>query len=81
MELPQVPEMIFADNVLRVVHDDGYGIEFNALDALKCVDAHHDPLKVAVSQAWREARSAAVSYLHVEVTCTLHAILTCTTIL
>nr|XP_022344260.1 TIP41-like protein [Crassostrea virginica] len=58
LELPQVPEMIFADNVLRVVHDDGYGIEFNALDALKCVDAHHDPLKVAVSQAWREARSS-----------------------
>lgn len=48
--------MIFADNVLRVVHSDGYGIEFNALDALKRVDAHHDPLKVAVSQAWREAR-------------------------
>eukprot|EP00105_Crassostrea_gigas_P045387 XP_019929535.1 PREDICTED: TIP41-like protein isoform X4 [Crassostrea gigas] len=57
LELPQVPEMIFADNVLRVVHSDGYGIEFNALDALKRVDAHHDPLKVAVSQAWREARS------------------------
>lgn len=57
LELPQVPEMIFADNVLRVVHSDGFGIEFNALDALKRVDAHHDPLKVAVSQAWREARS------------------------
>lgn len=56
LELPQVPEMIFADNVLRVVHSDGYGIEFKALDALKRVDAHHDPLKVAVSQAWREAR-------------------------
>lgn len=57
LELPQVPEMIFADNILRIVHSDGYGIEFNALDALKCVDAHHDPLKVAVSQAWREARA------------------------
>ena len=48
--------MIFADNVLRVEHAGGFGIEFNALDALKCVDAHHDPLKVAVSEAWREAR-------------------------
>ncbi|XP_048767537.1 TIP41-like protein [Ostrea edulis] len=57
LELPQVPEMIFADNVLRMVHSDGYGIEFNALDALKGVDAHYDPLKVAVSQAWREARA------------------------
>lgn len=57
LELPQVPEMIFADNVLRVEHQAGYGVEFNALDALKLVDAHHDSLKVAVSDAWREARS------------------------
>ena len=48
--------MIFADNVLRVEHQGGYGVEFNALDALKLVDAHHDSLKVAVSDAWREAR-------------------------
>ena len=56
LELPQVPEMIFADNVLRVEHQAGYGVEFSALDALKLVDAHHDFLKVAVSDAWREAR-------------------------
>lgn len=55
--------MIFADNVLRVVHSDGFGIEFNALDALKLVDAHHDPLKVAVSQAWREARLTHITIL------------------
>lgn len=55
--------MIFADNVLRVVHSDGFGIEFNALDALKRVDAHHDPLKVAVSQAWREARLTHINIL------------------
>lgn len=55
--------MIFADNVLRVVHSDGFGIEFNALDALKQVDAHHDPLKVAVSQAWREARLTHITIL------------------
>ncbi|KAL4232786.1 hypothetical protein ACF0H5_007473 [Mactra antiquata] len=57
LELPQVPEMIFAENILRVQHSAGYGIEFNALDALKLVDAHHDPLKVAVAEAWKEARS------------------------
>ena len=56
LELPQVPEMVFADNILRVEHMAGFGIEFNALDALKCVDAHHDSVKVAASQAWREAR-------------------------
>lgn len=48
--------MIFADNVLRIQHDDGFGLEFTALDALRLVDADHDPLKVAVSEAWKEAR-------------------------
>lgn len=57
LELPQVPDMVFADNVLRIEHTAGFGVEFCALDALKCVDAHHDPLKVAVSQAWMEARA------------------------
>ncbi|XP_064617649.1 LOW QUALITY PROTEIN: TIP41-like protein [Liolophura sinensis] len=57
LRLPQVPEMIFADNVLRIQHDDGFGLEFNALDALRRVDADHDPLKVAVSEAWKEARA------------------------
>ncbi len=56
LRLPQVPEMIFAENILRMQHTGGYGIEFNALDALKLVDPEHDLFKVAVSQAWREAR-------------------------
>ncbi|OWF51675.1 TIP41-like protein [Mizuhopecten yessoensis] len=57
LELPQFPEMVFANNVLRLEHMGGFGIEFNTLDALKMVDAHHDHLKVAVSQAWQEARA------------------------
>lgn len=57
LELPQVPEMIFADNILKLEHQNGFGVNFNSLDALKLVDAHHDPLKVAVSQAWQEARA------------------------
>lgn len=57
LELPQVPEMIFADNTLRLQHQDGFGIYFCALDALKLVDAHNDPLKVAAAKVWREARS------------------------
>lgn len=56
LRLPQLPEMIFADNVLRLKHSGGFGIEFNALDALKLVDPEHDHLKVAVSEAWKEAR-------------------------
>lgn len=54
--MPHVPEMIFAKNGLRLEHDAGFGIEFNALDALKLVDAEHDVLKVAATQAWTEAR-------------------------
>ena len=64
LELPQVPEMIFADNLLRVQHEAGYGIEFNALDALRCVDAHHDHMKVAVAQAWKEARWFTSCYVY-----------------
>ncbi|KAH3728632.1 TIP41-like protein [Dreissena polymorpha] len=57
LELPQVPEMIFAGNILRIQHTCGFGVEFNCLDALKRVDPHNDHLKVAASQAWKEARS------------------------
>ena len=56
LELPQFPEMIFADNILRIEHCEGFGLEFSALDALKLVDAHNDPLKVAVAEEWKEAR-------------------------
>ena len=48
--------MIFAENVLRLQHASGFGLEFNALDALKRIDAHNDLLKVASTKAWREAR-------------------------
>ncbi|XP_077977013.1 TIP41-like protein [Glandiceps talaboti] len=56
LQLPQLPEMVFGGNVLRVIHSDGFGIEFNALDALKLVDPIHDLMKVAVADRWREAR-------------------------
>ncbi|ESO84906.1 hypothetical protein LOTGIDRAFT_131242 [Lottia gigantea] len=57
LELPQVPEMVFAENILRLEHSGGFGVEFNALDALKQVEAHDDPLKVAAAKVWQEARS------------------------
>ncbi|XP_071955512.1 TIP41-like protein [Antedon mediterranea] len=56
LELPQLPEMVFGDNVLRVEHQAGFGLEFTALEALKRVDAHHDLLQVAAAKAWQEAR-------------------------
>ena len=60
LELPHVPDMIFADNCLRLVHENGFGIEFTALDALKCVGIGQDVVQVANAQAWKAARP--VSY-------------------
>ena len=54
--LPQIPEMTFDRNTLRVTHDEGFGIEFSALDALRLVDAKNDLMKVAVSDEWRASR-------------------------
>ncbi|XP_034044688.1 TIP41-like protein [Thalassophryne amazonica] len=57
MGLPSLPEMLFGDNVLRILHVDGYGIEFNAVDALKRVNNMEDSVKVACAQEWRESRA------------------------
>lgn len=57
LKLPHVPDMIFAQNSLRLVHDKGHGVEFTALDALKCVDYAHETIQVANAKAWKEARA------------------------
>lgn len=50
--LPHLPDMLFADNKLRLVFnrkdpENHFGLEFNALDALKLVqDASTDLIKV-----------------------------------
>ena len=54
--MPSLPEMLFGDNILRIQHTDGYGIEFNAIDALKRVNNMHDSVKVACAQEWQESR-------------------------
>lgn len=56
MKLPSLPEMLFGDNVLRIQHTDGYGIEFNAIDALRRVNNMEDAVKVACAQEWQESR-------------------------
>jgi len=57
-KLPKLPEMVFAENVLQIQHKLGeFGIEFNALDALRLVDTSQDGIKVAVAEAWRESRA------------------------
>ncbi|XP_062341087.1 TIP41-like protein [Osmerus eperlanus] len=57
MSMPSLPEMLFGDNVLRIQHTDGYGIEFNAVDALKRVNNMQDSVKVACAQEWQESRA------------------------
>ncbi|CAD5112146.1 DgyrCDS1385 [Dimorphilus gyrociliatus] len=58
LELPHLPEMLFADNSLEFVHKNGFGIKFCALDALKGVDAHRDLIKVAYADEWKESRTS-----------------------
>nr|XP_033798386.1 TIP41-like protein [Geotrypetes seraphini] len=57
MHMPALPEMMFGDNVLRIQHSLGFGIEFNAKDALKCVNKKQGKLKVACAEEWQESRS------------------------
>lgn len=57
MNMPSLPEMLFGDNVLRIQHSDGYGIEFNANDALRRVNNMEDVVKVACAQEWQESRA------------------------
>ncbi|KAL2102812.1 hypothetical protein ACEWY4_001980 [Coilia grayii] len=57
MNMPALPEMLFGDNVLRIEHSDGFGIEFNAVDALKRVNNMQDSVKVACAQEWQESRA------------------------
>ncbi|GLD73082.1 TIP41-like protein isoform X1 [Lates japonicus] len=57
MSMPSLPEMLFGDNVLRIQHTEGYGIEFNAIDALKRINNMEDAVKVACAQEWQESRA------------------------
>ncbi|OWK64004.1 TIP41-like protein [Lonchura striata] len=59
LHMPSLPEMMFGDNVLRIQHDHGFGIEFNATDALKCVNNCQGMIKVACAAEWQESRSEA----------------------
>ncbi|XP_072303072.1 TIP41-like protein isoform X1 [Eucyclogobius newberryi] len=57
LHMPSLPEMLFGDNVLRLQHVDGYGIEFNAIDSLKRVNNLSDCVKVACAQEWQQSRA------------------------
>ena len=56
LELPELPEMCFAQNILVVEHCSGVKICFAAFDALRLVDPHDDKLKVQMAEKWKEER-------------------------
>ncbi|XP_065158009.1 TIP41-like protein [Atheta coriaria] len=58
LAIPHLPEMVFPNNILTLVHNNGGSIEFNALDALQCVCSSSLPFRVACSEAWKESRPA-----------------------
>ena len=53
-----LPEMIFGDNFVKIEHEKtGWGITFNAFDALDRVDKTGESmLKVAYSKEWQKSR-------------------------
>ncbi|KAJ8911038.1 hypothetical protein NQ315_004684 [Exocentrus adspersus] len=59
LQLPHLPEMVFPNNKLTILHPNGGYIEFNALDALKRVSNGKQSVKVACSDYWKESRSPA----------------------
>ena len=48
--------MTFGGNILEIQHAAGFSIQFNAVDALRLVDAHNDLMKVAMAKEWKESR-------------------------
>lgn len=58
LNLPHLPEMVFDANHLTLVHNPtGASLDFNALDALKMVDANQSSVTVAAAEEWRNART------------------------
>lgn len=55
--IPHLPDMLFAENHLTIMHKSGFGITFNPYDALKLVDPKGDLIKVKVAKEWKESRS------------------------
>lgn len=51
------PEMIFGNNSVKVSHESGWTIHFNALDALNLVDKTGESmLRVSYSESWQKMR-------------------------
>ncbi|XP_065057206.1 TIP41-like protein [Rhopilema esculentum] len=57
LDIPQLPEMLFVENKMEILHQSGFGLSFNATDALKRVDNKQDLMKVAVAEEWQRLRA------------------------
>ena len=58
LDLPALPEMCFGDTKLEVKHSQGFGLSFNAMDALRRVDNKKDTMKVAYAAEWQKERQS-----------------------
>lgn len=67
LELPHMPDMVFPNNVLTLVHQDGSFLQFTAIDALKRVSNGKVNVQLACAEAWKESRSDASEYLEEKV--------------
>lgn len=56
LQLPHLPDMVFPKNILTVTFKNAYRLEFNALDALKCVESCKNGPQVACAEEWQESR-------------------------
>lgn len=56
LQLPHLPDMVFPKNILTVTYKTGIRLEFNALDALKCVESCKKGPQVACAEEWQESR-------------------------
>lgn len=53
LQMKILPEMLFGNNYVKLIHKDGFTLEFNAKEALKEVNpAAASELKVAYSKEW-----------------------------
>ncbi|GMM58975.1 Tip41 protein [Maudiozyma humilis] len=63
--LGALPEMIFGNNYVQILDEErGWGLEFNALDALKLVKLEDSGIRVAHSQDWMASKLKAQQEQH-----------------
>lgn len=56
LDIPALPEMCFGETSLQINHNNGFGLSFNAIDALRLIDNKHDKIKVAYAAEWQGQR-------------------------